>query len=173
MTTRPRPEDEYRRLRREEEDLLEEHFGHRAGVYRRAIIFTPLSIGFLVAFALVFLSLIGGNGGAVLGSAILGVIAFAVTFEAQSALRDLRAEPITTSGPAERVWTKSRFLVFGKTGYLLLDGRVFDIRVDTSMLLEPGTPVTVRHWPHTNLIVTLHRGAEGSDARPDQGPDTE
>jgi hypothetical protein len=163
MTTQPRPEDEYRRLRREEDNLLEEHFGHRAGVYRRALIFTPLAIGFLIAFALLFISLVGGNGGAWIGSILIGVIAFAISYEALSALRDLRSEPITTMGPAERVWTKSRFLVFGKTGYVLVRGRVFDIRVDTSMLLEAGTPVTVRHWPHTNLVVTLHRGAEGSE----------
>lgn len=163
MTTRPRPEDEYRRLRREEENLLEEHFGHRMGVYRRAIIFTPLAVGFIAAFAFAFLSLLSGNVGALLGSVVLGVIAFALGFEALAALRDLRAEPITTSGPAERVWTKSKFLIFGKTGYLLLKGRVFEIRVDTTMLIEAGTPVTFRHWPHTNLVVTLHRGAEDAD----------
>ncbi len=164
MTSRSQSEEEYRRLQREQDDLLEENLGQRAGIYRRALIFTPLAVASIFAFLFAFNSLIAGNIGAVLGSGVLGIIAFALSFEAVAALRDLRATPIRSAGPTERVWVKSKFLVFGRTGYLLLNGRVFEIRVDTSMLIEAGQPVTIEHWPHTNLVVTLHRGAEASSA---------
>ncbi len=155
--TSARAEDEFRRIQREQDNLLEENPGHHAAVYRRALIFTPFAIAFLVAFSWTLRALLAGNLGALIGCVLLGLIAFALSYEGVAALRDLRTQPMRSSGPLDRVWTKSKFLVFGKSGYLLLNRRVFEIRVDTSMLMESGQLVTIEHWPHTNIVVTLHR----------------
>jgi hypothetical protein len=159
---RPRSQDEFRRLQREEDNLLEENLGHRVGVYRRALVFTPSAALFIVFFVIALLALLDGRLGAILGCVLLAVVAFALGYEAIAALRDLRTEPVVTSGQIQRLWTKSKFLVFGKAGYVLLQGRVFEVRVDTFMLLEPGQHLSIEHWPHTNLLVAMHRDPSGS-----------
>ena len=162
-----RPEDEYRRLRREEDNLLEEREDHRAALVRKALIFTPSAL-FFVGFWLWTVSvLVGGNPGALIGFIVLGAAAFALSYEALGALRDLRSAPTETSGRVQRVWTKARFVIFSRTGYMLVDKRVFEIGVDTSMILEPGSRVRIEHWPHTNSVSALYR--DTTPAAPDAG----
>ena len=169
MTTR-RPEDEYRRLQREQDNLLEENLGHRAGVYRRALFFAPSAVACLVVFSIAFLALLGGNIGALLGSAILGVIAFALSYEALAALRDLGATPIDTTGAVERIWTKSKFRVFGKSGYIPRFREVWLHPGQGTSVRDPRRYVDAagRRRPHPRRALATHQPRGRNSPRQEQ-----
>ncbi len=135
--------------------LLEEHPGHHAGLVRKAIIHTPAATGALALTATALLRLLQGNAGALIGLVIVGGLAFALSFEAVAALRDLRGTPVTTRDRVARVWSKSRVLFFGRVHYLLVERRVFEIGPVTVAELREGDEVEVVHWPHTNALVSL------------------
>ena len=86
------------------------------------------------------------------------------------ALRDLRASPVTTEGNVERLWNKTTFLFFGRNYYLLVNGHVFSISLEAYRELFPrmGREVKVRHWPHTDIVISLHllEPDDGSDGQP-------
>ncbi len=135
--------------------LLEERPGHRAGLVRKAIIHTPAAAGALLFTAIALLSLLQGNLGSLIGLVIVGGLAFALSFEAIAALRDLRSVPVTTSSRVARLWSKSRVIFFGRVHYLLVERRVFEIGPVAEAELREGDEVEIVHWPHTNSLVSL------------------
>ncbi|MDP6605149.1 MAG: hypothetical protein QF664_02645 [Dehalococcoidia bacterium] len=148
--------------------LLEERSDHRAVLIRKAAIHVPAAIGAFIVSALLFVSLLQGNLGVLIGLTIMGLVSFAVGFEASAAMRDLRKEPTTTRGEALRVWSKGRFLFLGRVYYVLVSGRVFELSREAYGSIEYGDNLEIVHWPHTNVVVTLHL----VEAPPESAPGT-
>lgn len=136
--------------------LVEERAGHRGRLVRKAITHTPAAAGALALAAVALTGLLRGNVGAIIGLVLIGGLAFALSFEAVAALRDLRAAPVTTRDRVTKVWSKSRVLFFGHVHYLLVERRVFEIGPVAEAELHEGDEVEVVHWPHTNALVSLH-----------------
>lgn len=143
--------------------LLEERSDHHAALVRKAMIHVPAALAALAIGALLFMSLLQGNLGVLIGLTIIGVIGLAVGFEANAALRDLKAEPITTQGEVLRAWSKGRYLFIGTIFYVHVGGRVFELERPTFASVENGDTLEIVHWPRTNIIITLHL-VEGSSA---------
>ncbi|MEE8422142.1 MAG: hypothetical protein V3S31_05125 [Dehalococcoidia bacterium] len=136
--------------------LLEKRSDHRAALVRKAMIHVPATIGALAISAALFVSLLQGNLGVLIGLTIIGIIGFAVGFEANASLRDLQAEPVTTRGEVLRAWSKGRFLFIGTIFYVHVGGRVFELERPTFANIENGDTLEIVHWPRTNIIITLH-----------------
>lgn len=146
-------------------EMIEERPPDRRLIVRNVIIYGPTA---LVVGSLLLLSvgaLIGGNAGAVLPGFILAIISFAVLYELFAALRDLRKEPVTTEGTADRIWKKSKFLIFGRQDYLLVDRKVFEVGAIAATELKEGHRVSIKHWPHTMRVVTIERIRDEQPAR--------
>ena len=137
--------------------LIEDRPHHRTVLLRKAILYTPSGVVATGLFLLAFFNLVTGNVGAIFAAILLGLIAFAVDFEALGSIRDLRGEPVTTEGPVLRSWTKARIAIFGHVHYLLLARRVFEVNAVTALEVSEGDRVRVMHWPHTNTVISVHR----------------
>jgi hypothetical protein len=142
--------------------LIDEDLGHRLALQRKLIIHTPVAVvswGITIWLLLVVLS---GNLGALIGLTIAAIVTAAFTFEASASIRDLRCEPITTRGNIDRAWKKGRFLFIGTVRYLIVRGRVFELTQEAFISLQEDEVVEIQHWPHTNVVISLHllRGAD-------------
>ena len=139
-------------------ELIEERYDHRAAITRSAIFFTPLAVGSAALLTIAVYSLFTSGVGALIPSIFLGILAFATIFEAQANLRDLRSEPTVTRGPVMRAWSKGRFLIIGRVNYLLVERQVFEVNQISAAEIGEDQYVEITHWPHTNTLITLHRG---------------
>lgn len=101
--------------------LIEEPPNARRTIYRMAMLYTPSAIasGAFGLFALV--NLLQGAGGAIVGVILLGATTTGLGFQAIVALRDLRAQPVTTRGVLRRAWDKGTVLWLSRTYYLRVD----------------------------------------------------
>ena len=133
--------------------VLQAHPNSRSLVTRRALMLTPVAVVLigLLAWTIPYLP------DSIFGFVVMGIGAVTSTLEAVAALRDLRATPMTTRGRVNRLWKKSRFLVFGRTDYALVDRRLFEVNAVTAMELHEGDDVIIEHWPHTNIVISLAR----------------
>ncbi len=151
-------------------ELLEEYPRHRAGLVRKVMIHAPAAAGTLVLTAIALLGVLQGNLGALVGLVIVGGLAFALSFEAAGALRDLRSAPVMTRDRVGRVWSKSRVLFFGRVHYMLVERRVFEIGPVAEAELRPGDEVEIVHWPHTNALVSLRLIGPRDEPEPPREP---
>jgi len=138
-------------------ELLEERRNHRRAVIRQAVIYTPLSIGVTALLGISLWSVVNGAYGALIAATILALIAVAVIFQSVAALRDLRAQPMATSGMVRRAWTKGMFLGFIRSHYILVQRAVFDVSIVSYTQLVEGDEVEVRHWPHTKTVIEVRK----------------
>ena len=150
--------------------LIEERPGHRRVILRTAVIYTPGAVVATLLFLLAAISLITGNPGAIFAALLLALIAFAVDYEAVSALRDLRATPVETEGTIGRSWAKARIFLFGRVHYILVGRAVFEVNALSAHELREGDRVRIEHWPYTNTVIALYRVAAAAD-RPPSRPD--
>lgn len=139
------------------DNLLEQHSDDRRPIWRNALIYTPAALLTVSLFFLSVSGLISGNAGAVLPAILLGLIGFALVYESRAALRDLRSEPVMTEGEVDRVWKKSKLLIFGRQDYLLVSKQVFEVGPITATELSVGQAVSIRHWPYTMRVVSVGR----------------
>jgi hypothetical protein len=145
--------------------MIEELGERRHILLRKVLVYTPLALAFgavtLAALYYAFTSSLG----ALVGASIFGLPAFAFAYEALTALRDLRSQPMTTRGTVARMWNKGTVLWMTRSYYLLVEfpstrgkereQRFFVISPVAYLQLEEGRTVEVEHWPHTNTIVSL------------------
>ena len=112
--------------------LIEEPPTARRTIYRMAILYTPAAVvaGVLALVALV--NLLQGAAGALVGVILLGATTAGLGFQAMSALRDLRAQPVTTRGVLRRAWDK---------GTVLWISRAYYLRIDAPHPTQPGKQV--------------------------------
>jgi len=139
------------------DDVLESRSADRTRIWRNALIYTPAAAFTVALFALSLFGLLSGNAGAILPAVLLGLIGFALFYESRAALRDLRAEPIVTEGEVDRVWKKSKLLIFGRQDYLLVKKQVFEVGAITATELSVGQAVSINHWPHTMRVISVGR----------------
>lgn len=136
----------------------------RRSIVRKALAFTPAALLFLSGTLLALYNVLTGSAGALVGVIVLGLPAFALTYEAVAAVRDLRSEPRVTRGVIARMWNKGTVLWMTRAYYLLVESpgasssreqHFFVISPDAYLQLSDGRTVEVRHWPHTNTVVSL------------------
>lgn len=139
------------------DDILEEHSSTRTPIWRNAVIYTPAALLVIWLFYWSLSGLLSGNAGATLPAILLALVGFALIYESQAALRDLRSEPIVTEGEVDRIWKKSKLLIFGRQDYLLVNKQVFEVGPITATELSVGQTVSIQHWPHTTRVVTVGR----------------
>ena len=138
-------------------EMIEERPLDRGAIVRNIVIYAPTSAIVVALLGMSINALVGGSAGAILPALILGVIAFAVLYELIAALRDLRAEPVTIDGVADRIWKKSKLLIFGRQDYVLVERKVFEIGAIAATELQVGQRVSIKHWPHTMRVITVER----------------
>lgn len=139
------------------DDVLEERPSNRRPIWRNALIYTPAAAITVALFLLSVSGLFAGNAGAVLPAVLLGLVGFALVYESRAALRDLRAEPVVTEGEVDRIWKKSKLLIFGRQDYLLVKKQVFEVGAITATELSVGQTVAIQHWPYTMRVVSVGR----------------
>ena len=135
---------------------VEQRAGHRTALWRRALLLTPIAI---LATGLLLYAINNPPGSlpSIVMAVILGIGALAVDIEAVAVLRDIRATPIATRGPVGRVWSKPRYLIVGRVHYMLVGRALFEIGAPTADTLHSGAEVTVEHWPHSHLVISIAR----------------
>lgn len=155
--------------------LLEQPEGRaRRTIVRKAFAFAPIAALFLAATLFALYNMLTSSAGAVVGVVVFGLPAFALTYEAVAALRDLRSQPRVTRGVIARMWNKGTVLWMTRAYYLLVEsagtssGReqhFFVISPEAYLQLSDGRTVEVRHWPHTNTVVSLGVVESSSETR--------
>ena len=143
---------------------LEERPHHRRSLIRRAVLLTPAGIVSTALLAVALMNL-PGSAFAVL---ILGLSSMALDVEAISALRDLRATPVTTEGRVTRLWAKARYLFLGRVHYMLVGRSLFEIGPLAAAELKVEDEVVVTHWPHSHVIINVARKSGPASPPPAQ-----
>ncbi|MDA0364672.1 MAG: hypothetical protein O3B31_08375 [Chloroflexi bacterium] len=143
------------------EVMIEEREDHRRRLVRTMLLYTPGAVIATTLFLVAGLSLLTGNVGAIFATVIVGLIAFAVDYEALSAARDLRSEPRVTEGHVLRKWSKGRVAFLGRVHYVLIGRSVFEVGPIAASELTAGDQVRIVHWPHTNGVISIHRTSTG------------
>jgi hypothetical protein len=138
-------------------ELLEERRRHRLTVIRMALLYTPGAIIVLALLAISVVSVFQGSLGALIPAVILGLIGAALTTQAIAALRDLPAEPTTTTGTIRRAWSKGLILGLFRTYYVLVNRAVFDISIVSFAQVQEGDRLEVHHWPHTKTVISVYK----------------
>lgn len=141
--------------------ILEERDDHRRRLLRTVLIYTPGGVIATGLFLVAAVSLLSGNIGAIFAAVIMGLIAFAIDYEALSAVRDLRAEPTVTEGQVLRKWSKGRIAIFGRVHYVLIGRSVFEVGPVAAAEVQAGDHLRIEHWPHTNGVISVHRITTG------------
>lgn len=136
----------------------------RRVIVRNAILYIPLAIVFWAVALAALYNAVTSNLGALIGAIVFGLPAYALAYEAWSAVQDLRASPMVTRGEVARMWSKGTVLWMTRAYYLLVEvprgdkkpeQRFFVISSEAYLQLEDGRTVEVRHWPHTNTVVSV------------------
>lgn len=146
-------------------EMIEERPLDRRLIVRNVLIYGPTALVVVSLLILSVASIFDGRAGAFLPGIILAIISFAVVFELIAALRDLRSEPTVTEGVVDRIWKKSRFLIFGRQDYVLVSRKVFEVGVLSATELKVDQHVSIRHWPYTMRVITLERSRETKPTR--------
>jgi hypothetical protein len=138
-------------------ELLEERRRHRWAVIRMAAMYTPGAALVLTLLGMSLWALAHGSYGAIVPAIILGLVGAALTFQAVAALRDLFAEPATTTGTVRRAWSKGMLLGFFRTNYVLVSRAVFDLSIVSYSQVQEGDQLEVHHWPHTKAVISVYK----------------
>lgn len=148
-----------------EPEYLEDRPDYRRAVQRMLLLNAPLTVAFGLAFLWTLSNFLGGTGGALIPTILLGIVTAAVLHETWSATRDLNAEPITSTAQVRRTWSRGTLLWWFRSYYVFADNKVFEVSPVTSLHLQPGDRIEVEHLPHTRTVVRL-RMLEQAPARP-------
>ena len=149
--------------------LIDDDPGHRFALRRKLVLHAPVAVAAWAVAIWLLLVMLSGNFGAIVGLTIVGIVTAAFSFESVAAYRDLKGEPVTTRGNVNRAWAKGRFLFIGTVRYVIVRGRVFELRAEAFASLQEDDTVEIRHWPHTNLVISIHL-LTGEDAEIERRP---
>jgi len=141
-------------------ELMGEHPQHRRTVQRMVLIYLPLTVAASVLLLIQLLSLLGGSRGAIVPLVLIVIVWAALAFQAATALRDLRAEPMFTRGPVDRRWSKGGLLWLFRSHFLLVNRQVFVVPPEIFVQVSEGSLIECHHLPHTRTVlrVLLLRG---------------
>ncbi len=135
--------------------MIGEDPGHRRTLQRMALMYTPLTVAAAVIAAISLVSVLDGALGAIIPLVILGAVTLALGYQAITALRDLRSEPMFTRGEVQRAWAKGGVLWFFRSHYLMVNRQVFVLPPEIWVQLAEGDVVECHHWPHTKTTIRL------------------
>lgn len=138
-------------------ELLEERQKHRRTVIRQALMYTPCAVLVLLLLGISLVSIASGRYGAIIPAVILGLVALALVSQSIAALRDLYAEPTTTTGTIRRAWSKGMVLGFFRSYYVLVNRAVFDVGVVVYAQVQEGDRLEVQHWPHSKTVISVRK----------------
>ncbi len=136
-------------------DVLQDEPRDRRGLARMALLHAPLAVVSGAGALWLLLLLVGGEPGAIIGLSLAGFVFFATAFQAVTALRDLRAEPVTTTGIVLRKRRPGIFLMLGRTHYVRLRAGAFVVSVPAYHELGEDDEVEIEHWPHTRRVIRV------------------
>ena len=141
-------------------ELMGELPQHRRTVQRMALMYLPLAIAAFLLMLIPLLSLLGGTRGAVVPLVLIVTVWAALTFQAATALRDLRAAPMFTRGQVERRWSKGGLLWLFRSHFLMVNRQVFVVPTEIFAQVSQGSLIECHHLPHTRTVlrVLLLRG---------------
>ena len=150
-------------------EMIGEDPRHRWTLWRMLLLYVPLTVIAAALTAISLRALLDGSAGAVIPLTILVILLGAVGFQALTALRDLRSQPMFTRGEVLRTWSKGGLLWFFRSHYVMVERQVFVMPPETWVQVEAGDVVECHHWPHTKTLirVMLLRG-EDSDLKPEE-----
>ena len=100
------------------------------------LLYAPLTAMALVLTWISLSSFLDGNAGAIVPFTIVLLITIAVAYQAQSAIRDLRSEPMFTRGEVLRTWTKGGVLWFFRSHYVMIKREVFVMEPEILSLIH-------------------------------------
>lgn len=153
-------------------EYLEERPDHRRAVRRMLAMNAPLTLAFGALFAWSLSNFLGGAGGAIIPTVILGIVTASVAHEAVTAAQDLNATPVTTTARVRRTWSRGGLLWWFRSYYVFADNKVFEVLPVTSLHLQPGDTIEVEHWPHTRTVIRVRLLEQAPPrARRDDPPD--
>lgn len=145
--------------------VLEEYGESRRPIVRKVLLHMPLALAFGAVSAAALYYAFTSSLGALVGAAVFGLPALAFAYEAVTAARDLRAQPVRTRGAVARMWNKGTILWMTRAYYLLVDlptpqgakpeQRFFVVSQAVYLQLDEGHTVEIRHWPHTNTVLSI------------------
>jgi len=152
-------------------DVIQDGSCDRHGLVRSVLINTPLVVASAVATLWLLLLLLGGDVGALIGLTLMGLVLFSTLFQSVTALRDLRAESVTTTGTVLRKRRPGIIFMLGRTHYLRLAEGAFVVSVLAYHQVQEGDEVEINHWPNTRRVirVRLLRQTAASDRSLDVG----
>ena len=136
-------------------ELVGEHEGHRRTLNRMLFMYIPLTFGALALGLVPLQSFLGGRGGAVIPLVIIAVLTLALAFQAVTALRDMRSQPMFTRGEVQRSWTKGGLLWFFRSHFVMVRRQVFVVPPEMWVQVGEGEMVELHHWPHTRTVIRM------------------
>jgi len=122
---------------------------------RTAAVFTPLFLLSLAGIVAVIVNLVlEGPGGLIVTAVLLAVAAFLTGHQAIQSLRDLLSSPRETAGAIRRRWSRADLLVI-RSYYIYVEGGVYKVDPFIYLELKEGDFVAIRHYPHTNTVISV------------------
>lgn len=137
---------------------------------RMAVLYVPLAFVTTAVALYAFGNFLGGAGGALIPAVIVGIFALAFSIEGISAVRDLRAQPVTSRGPVRRTWSRGGLLWFFRSHYMHVEKDVFTVAPLTAVSVHPGDTVEIEHWPHTKTVMRVRLLGHGSGTSTSTSP---
>ena len=128
----------------------------RAGVLRSALLFAPFLAVTLVALAFIICetSAEGASSGRIAGMVLVTMVAFLLAYQVVQSIRDLLSQPVETTGPVDRRWSRSDFFLF-RNSYIFVEKNVFRLEPEEFIEVDLGDTVRIVHYPHTSAVESI------------------
>ncbi len=127
----------------------------RASLWRTAIVFTPLFLLSVAGIVVIILNLAReGPSGLIITLVLLLLAALLTGYQAVQSVRDLLSSPKETTGPIRRKWSRADMFVL-RSYYIYVEGGVYKVDPPIYLELQEGDAVAIRHYPHTNTVVSI------------------
>lgn len=137
--------------------FLEERPNHRRTVIRQALTYTPGAVVAVVLLSVAVWNIVQGNYGALIAGVILALVSLALVTQSVAAVRDLFAQPVTTTGLVRRAWTKGLWLGLFRSHYFLVGRSVFDVGVVIYSQTQEGDRLEIHHWPYSKTVISVRK----------------
>jgi hypothetical protein len=136
-------------------DLEEARRAARSSLFRVALVFTPLFLLSLAGIGIIIFDLVReGASGLIITMVLLLLAAFLTGYQSIQSLRDLRSSPTVSGGLIDRKWSRADLFIL-HSYYIFVDRSVFKVTPLIYLELEVGDTVSVRHYPHTNTVISV------------------
>jgi hypothetical protein len=133
----------------------EAHHAARSSLFRVALVFTPLFLLSLAGIGIIVFDLVReGPSGLIITMVLLLLAAFLTGYQSIQSLRDIRSSPTLSGGLVDRKWSRADLFIL-RSHYIYVGRSVFKVTPLIYLELEEGDTVSVRHYPHTNTVISV------------------